>query len=99
MCLQIINSTVRSQTWSRPTPCTSSCTEHLDWFHRVLLRLVDICTWASSRDAVGYVGPGQGHTGLVEDEASDEDIWWNFGVLYINEKFRVQIEKNLKNTV
>lgn len=48
---------------------------------------------------MGYVGPGQGHTGLVEDEASDEDIWWNFGVLYINEKFRVQIEKNLKNTV
>lgn len=45
---------------------------------------------------MGYVGPGQGHTGLVEDEASDEDIWWNFGVLYINEKFRVQIEKNLK---
>lgn len=60
MCLQIINSTVCSQT-AVAAACSSCAPPSLDTFHQVLLHLDDICMWEklSGATVLGGVVPGR----------------------------------------
>lgn len=60
MCLQIINSTVCSQT-AVAAPCSSCAPPSLDAFHQVLLHLDDICMWEKLSGASVLRGVAPGH--------------------------------------